>query len=119
MKITTLLTISAVIVVTFGLSACTDAEMAAIDEGIKEGSQPGYGQSSNNGESMVDAQRSCKNYTAGKTDLPMAAVSAYPGHKNGNTITIPMRVKWTEPNVDERGECKVVNGRAVSYTITD
>lgn len=118
MKKTTLLT--AVMAVAFGLSACTNAEMAAIDEGVREGSQPGYGQSTNNNqESMVEAQRSCKTYTSGKTDLPMAAVSAYSGYRSGNTITIPMRVKWDDPFVDERGECKVVDGRAVSYRITD
>ena len=111
MKKTTLMTITTAMAVAFGLSACTDAEMADLQHNIEES----QARSQAGSESMIDAERDCKTYVSGKFDLPMAAVSVSPGYGNNGRYTIPVRIKWDEPRVDERGKCSVVDGRAVSY----
>ncbi len=111
MKKTTIITTIAGLAVAFGLSACTDAEMANMERSMEQTAQQNT--------SMLDAERDCKGYIANKTLLPMAAISVSAGNTNNNVTYIPVRVKWDEPFVDERGECKVVNGRTVSYRIID
>jgi len=68
---------------------------------------------------MVQMEKDCKMYVVTKVDLPMAAVSVYRGTKSRGAYHIPVRVKWDEPFVDERGECKVVNGIVKRYKIID
>ena len=111
MKKTTLMTITAAMAVAFGLSACTDAEMADLQHNIEESQS----RSQAGSQAMINAERDCKTFVSTKIDLPMAAVSVSPGQGNNGRYTIPVRVKWDEPRVDERGECKVVDGRAVNY----
>ena len=113
MKKTTIITTIAGLAVAFGLSACTDAEMASVERDIAQQNNRYSGQV------MVDAERDCKVYVAGKTSLPMAAIYVSKGYASSDVIYIPVRVKWDEPYVNERGECKVINGRTVSYRIID
>ena len=112
MKKTTLIT--AAMAVAFGLSACTDAEMAQVEKDMAQGASDTQSK-----QSMVDAERDCKTFVSGKTTLPMAAISVSRGNYDGSTLYIPVVVKWDEPFVDERGECKVVGGSAVSYRVMD
>ena len=111
MKTTTLITTTVALAVAFGLSACTDAEMAQVERDMAQGAQ--------NNQIMVDAERDCKVYVTSKTSLPRAAVSVSRGYRNSGVTYISVRVKWDQPHVKERGECKVVNGRTVSYRIID
>lgn len=109
MKKTTLITTA--MAVAFGLSACTDAEMAELQHNVEEA----QAKSQSGSQSMIDAERDCKTYVSGKFDLPMAAVSVSPGNGNNGRYTIPVSIKWDEPKVDETGKCSVVDGKAVSY----
>jgi hypothetical protein len=106
MKKSILLTLSAGMVL--ALSACTDAEMADFEHDLDQ-----------NMREVQDMQRDCKNYITDKVDLPMAAVHVSAGYGSNGRYTLPVRIKWDEPLVDERGECRVVNGRVRHYTITD
>jgi hypothetical protein len=63
---------------------------------------------------MIEAEKMCKNHIAEKYGLPMAAARVYPGKVHNGVYTIPVRFKWDEPRVDERGSCKV-DGDNVSY----
>lgn len=113
MKKITFIVTTAALALVFGLSACTDAEMANIERDIER--QQAVQQ---NNQIMVDTQKDCKMYIVSKFSLPMAAVSVYQGSGSDALIYIPVSIKWDEPFVDERGECKVVNGRVVSYRRT-
>ena len=113
MKKTTLVTTTAALVLAFGLSACSDVEMANMQKDMNQAAQ---NQASQN---IIDAERDCKVYVANKTSLPMAAISVSSGNMYKGVSYIPVRVKWNEPYVDETGECKVVNGKTESYRIID
>ncbi len=110
MKRTTVLKTIIAMTVTFGLNACTDAEVASMKQDIDD--------AQNNSGLVRTAQSDCKNYITEKFDLPMAAVSIMGGNHYGSTTTVPVRVQWDNPRVDERGECKVTNGD-VSYRAFD
>lgn len=103
MKKTTLMTITTAMAVVFGLNACTDAQMADMEHAMKDS------------QKMQNMQRDCKTYVSGKVGLPMAAVSVSPGHESRGHYILPVSIKWTDPTVDETGQCKVVDGKAVSY----
>jgi len=108
MKTTTLLTLTAALV--FGLSGCTDAEMAEVEQGI----QQGIDDSAN----MTQMERDCKNYLAQKIpELPMAAFSVSPGYGSNGRYTIPVKVNWDEPRVEETGKCIIVNGIVKNYIV--
>jgi len=113
MKKTTLVTTAAALVLVFGLSACTDAEMANMQKDMNQAAQ------SQASQNIINAERDCKVYVANKTSLPMAAISVSSGNMYRGVAYIPVRVKWDEPYVNERGECKVVNGKTESYRIVD
>jgi len=106
MKKVILSTLAASMVVV--LSGCTDAEVADFEHDLNQ-----------NMRQMQDMQRDCKNYITTKVDLPMAAVQVSAGYGSNGRYTLPVRIKWDEPLVDERGECIVVNGMVRRYTITD
>jgi len=72
----------------------------------------------NGGSVLIQAAKDCKVYLASKFDLPMAAFSAKKGHNSHGAVIVPVSSKWDEPYVDERGECKVVNGIVKSYKRT-
>ena len=71
------------------------------------------------GVDMVQMEKDCKMYVVTKTNLPMAAVSVRRGDKDGNAYYIPVSIKWDEPFVEERGECRVVNGIVKNYKATN
>ena len=76
----------------------------------------------NNGtsrEDMLQMAKDCKMYVVTKVDLPMAAVSVHKGSQDRGAYYVPVRIKWDEPYVDERGECKVVNGIVKRYKRID
>jgi hypothetical protein len=105
MKKMTLMAASAALV--FGLSGCTDAEMAAVEEGIAEAGD------------MTQMENDCKNYLAQKIpELPMAAFSVSPGYGSNGRYTIPVKVNWDEPRVEETGKCVIVNGIVRNYIVT-
>jgi len=106
MKKTILFTLIATLAVI--LAGCTDAEVADFEHDLDQ-----------NMREMQDMQRDCKNYITDKVDLPMAAVHVSAGYGSNGRYTLPVRIKWDEPFVDEKGECSVVNGMARRYTITD
>jgi len=82
-----------------------DAHWTAVLFGEKASHQKGNG-----GTDLVQAAKDCKNYLANKFDLPMAAFSINKGHEHQGAVIVPVVVKWDEPFVDEKGECKVHNG---------
>ena len=103
----TLMAASAAVIL--GLSGCTDAEMAQVNEDIA--------QASNDNVNMVQMERDCKNYIMDKNAyIPKAAISVRPGYGSNGRYTIPVRITWDEPRIDESGQCKVVNGIVRSYT---
>jgi len=109
MKTTILLTLTTALV--FGLNGCTDAEMAEVEQGIEQG----IDESAN----MTQMERDCKNYMAQKiSELPMAAFSISAGYGNNGRYTIPVRINWDEPRVEETGYCRVVNGIVRNYVRT-
>ena len=109
MKKMTLMAVSVAVVL--GLSGCTDAEMAQVNEDIA--------QASNDNANMVQMERDCKNYLGEKfPSLPMAAYSVRPGYGSNGRYTIPVVMNWDEPRVDERGNCIVVNGIVRNYVTT-
>jgi hypothetical protein len=102
MKTTTLITLTAALV--FGLNGCTDADMAAVQEGIDDSAN------------MQQMQRDCKDYLAEKmTELPRAAFSVSPGSGSNGRYSLPVSVNWDEPRVEETGNCIVVNGIVRNY----
>ena len=109
MKKTTLVTTAAGLALAFGLSACSDAEMAQTTNNMNQQTQ--------NSQSMIDAERDCKVYVANKFSLPMAAMSVSKGYTISGRTYIPVIVKWDKPYVNEKGECTYVNGRTASYTV--
>ena len=111
MKKTTFIITATALALAFGLSACTDAEMAQVERDMNQAAQ--------SSQDMIEDERDCKVYVAGKTSLPMAAISVSAGNMNNGVTYIPVSVNWDEPYVNERGECKVVNGRTVRYRIID
>lgn len=116
MKTTTLLTAVAAIAVTFGLSACTDAEMAQIDRVASQASQSG--DEIDNASNMQQMERDCKNFVSSQIDssIPMAAISVSPGYNKGNgKVIIPVSINWDEPRVEETGKCVIVNGVVKKY----
>ncbi len=82
-----------------------DAHWTAVLFGEKASQQKVDG-----GTDLVQAAKDCKNYLANKFDLPMAAFSINKGHNKHGAVIVPVVVKWDEPFVDEKGECKVHNG---------
>ncbi len=82
-----------------------DAHWTAVLFGEKASHQKGNG-----GTDLVQAAKDCKNYLANKMDLPMAAFSINKGYEHQGAVIVPVVVKWDEPFVDEKGECKVHNG---------
>lgn len=82
-----------------------DAHWTAVLFGKKASHQKGHG-----GTDLVQAAKDCKIYLANKFDLPMAAFSIYKGYEHHGKVIVPVVVKWDEPFVDEKGECKVHNG---------
>jgi len=69
------------------------------------------------GADMIQMEKDCKMYVVTKTNLPMAAVSVQKGNTDKGVYYIPVSVKWDEPLVDEKGECKIVNGIVKSYGV--
>ena len=82
-----------------------DAHWTAVLFGKKASHPKGHG-----GTDLVQAAKDCKIYLANKFDLPMAAFSIYKGYEHHGKVIVPVVVKWDEPFVDEKGECKVHNG---------
>jgi len=106
MKKSILFTLTATIAVV--LSGCSDAEMAKFEHDVNQ-----------NMQEMQILQRECKNYISAKVNLPMAAINVSPGYGSNGRHTLPVRIKWDRPFVDEKGQCIVVNGIAREYRITD
>lgn len=105
----TLMAASAAVVL--GLSGCTDAEMADLQEASREVAA--------DNANMLQMERDCKNYMASKfPDLPMAAFSVRPGYGSNGRYTIPVSSNWDEPRVEESGNCIVVNGIVRNYVRT-
>ena len=105
MKRMTLIAASAAVVL--GLSGCTDAEMAQVEQGMEEAGN------------MQQMERDCKNYMATKIpELPMAAFSISRGYGSNGRYTIPVSINWDEPRVEESGHCTVVNGIVRNYVRT-
>ena len=86
-----------------------DAHWTAVLFGKKASHPKGNG-----GTDLVQAAKDCKIYLANKMNLPMAAFSIYKGYEHQGKVIVPVVVKWDEPFVDEKGECKVHNGN-ISY----
>ena len=82
-----------------------DAHWTAVLFGKKASHQKGHSSTD-----LVQAAKDCKIYLANKFDLPMAAFSIYKGYEHQGAVIVPVVVKWDEPFVDEKGECKVHNG---------
>ena len=86
------------------MSGCSDVEMAEFEQDLDQ-----------NMRQMQDMQRECKNYIADKFDIPMAAVRVSAGYGSNGRYTLPVQLKWDEPNLDERGQCHVRNGIVRNY----
>ena len=103
----TLMAASAAVIL--GLSGCTDAEMAQVEEASRE--------AANDNVNMVQMEIDCKNYIMEKnTYIPKAAISVRPGYGSNYNYTIPVSINWDEPRIEETGNCKIVNGIVRSYT---
>ncbi len=45
------------------------------------------------------------------SDLPNAAISAYPYSSDGDSVTTVWHVRWDDPEVKSAGICEVVGGK--------
>ncbi len=117
MKKTTLLTGIAALAMSFGFTACAHLSQAEIDEAVNAGNRDNY--SNNRSENragnqhMHDMEIDCKNFVTNKFNLAMYAVSVNAGYGSDGRYTIPVRIH--SDDIQETGNCKIVNGRTVDF----